>query len=71
MIRVFHHVSQRLEQTKEQLFEINERFDQVEQKIVQMDKQLADVANGQKILVEELFDNKKEIKRVKNVLNMY
>lgn len=40
-------------------------------KITKMDKQLNDIATCQKIFVEELFDNKKEIKRVKNVLNIY
>ena len=52
---------------KQQLVAINERFDKIEQKIGEKGKQLSDVANGQKILVEELFENKKEIKRVKNI----
>ncbi|ARP42458.1 hypothetical protein GTHT12_00902 [Geobacillus thermodenitrificans] len=36
-----------------------------------MNERLTDVANGQNILVEELFENKKEMKRVKTALNLY
>ncbi|GMB08114.1 hypothetical protein [Thermolongibacillus altinsuensis] len=63
--------NKRFEQIDQRFEQIDQRFEQIEQKIEQMNKQLTDVANGQKILVEELFDNKKEIKRIKTVLNMY
>ncbi|TCL48452.1 hypothetical protein EDD69_10982 [Thermolongibacillus altinsuensis] len=67
----FEQIDQRFEQIDQRFEQIDQRFEQIEQKIEQMNKQLTDVANGQKILVEELFDNKKEIKRIKTVLNMY
>ncbi|MBE3570920.1 MAG: hypothetical protein IMW92_12705 [Bacillales bacterium] len=43
----------------------------LEKDVKEMKEQLADIAVGQKILVEELFINKTDIKRVKTALNMY
>ena len=60
----FEHIDKRFEQ-------IDQRFERLEKEIGQIKEQLTDLATGQKILVEELFNNKTEIKRIKNVLNIY
>ncbi|WPZ19758.1 hypothetical protein UM396_07630 [Geobacillus subterraneus] len=61
----------RVEQLTKQVQQMNEQVHRLSEQVSDMDQRLTDVANGQKILVEELFENKKEIKRVKTVLNLY
>ncbi|TCJ81806.1 UNVERIFIED_ORG: hypothetical protein BDK47_16211, partial [Anoxybacillus amylolyticus] len=62
---------EQVDQLAKQVQQTNEQLNQLSQQVADMDKRITDVANGQKILVEELFENKKEIKRVKTALNLY
>ncbi|EPR26642.1 hypothetical protein I656_03705 [Geobacillus sp. WSUCF1] len=62
---------EQVDQLAKQVQQTNEQLSQLSQQVADMDKRLTDVANGQNILVEELFENKKEIKRGKTALNMY
>ncbi|MBB6284824.1 MULTISPECIES: hypothetical protein [Geobacillus] len=63
--------NEQVEQLAKQVQQTNEQLHRLSQQVSDMDQRLTDVANGQKILVEELFENKKEIKRVKMALNLY
>ncbi|WP_077616021.1 hypothetical protein [Caenibacillus caldisaponilyticus] len=67
----FEQIDQRFEQIDKRFEQIDQRFERLEKEIGQIKEQLTDLATGQKILVEELFNNKTEIKRIKNVLNIY
>jgi chromosome segregation ATPase len=67
----FEHIDKRFEQIDKRFEQIDQRFERLEKEIGQIKEQLTDLATGQKILVEELFNNKTEIKRIKNVLNIY
>lgn len=67
----FEQIDQRFEKIDKRFEQIDQRFERLEKEIGQIKEQLTDLATGQKILVEELFNNKTEIKRIKNVLNIY
>ncbi len=63
--------NEQVERLAEQVQQTNEQVHRLSEQVSDMDRRLTDVANGQKILVEELFENKKEIKRIKTALNLY
>jgi septal ring factor EnvC (AmiA/AmiB activator) len=67
----FEQIDKRFEQIDKRFEQIDQRFERLEKEIGQIKEQLTDLATGQKILVEELFNNKTEIKRIKNVLKIY
>jgi len=63
--------NERFEQIDKRFEQIDQRFERVEKDIGQIKEQITDLATGQKILVEELFKNKTEIKKIKDLLNIY
>jgi len=67
----FEHIDKRFEQIDKRFEQIDQRFERVEKDIGQIKEQITDLATGQKILVEELFKNKTEIKKIKDLLNIY
>jgi len=67
----FEQIDRRFEQIDKRFEQIDQRFARLEKDIGQIKEQITDLATGQKILVEELFKNKTEIKKIKDVLNIY
>jgi len=63
--------NERFEQIDKRFEHIDKRFERLEKDIGQIKEQITDLATGQKILVEELFKSKTEIKKIKDVLNIY
>jgi methyl-accepting chemotaxis protein len=64
-------IGKQVQQLSQQTQQTNEQLNQLSEQVSDMNERLTDVANGQNILVEELFENKKEMKRVKTAFNLY
>lgn len=73
----FEQIDERFEQIDKRFEQIDERFEQADEKFQTIDKhmhrmneQIADLTAGQKLFVTEVWNNKKDLQRLKNTLGL-
>lgn len=66
----FEQVDKRFEQIDKRFKQVDEKFEQVDKQLHEMNGQIADLNAGQKLFVTEVWNNKKDLQRLKNTLGL-